>query len=240
MKTMFRVSGIVIAMALAACGSETPTTGNAANAQVDTSRDWTQTVSATEAGGFVIGNPDAPVKLIEYASLTCPHCAAFSEQGYGALSEEYIKRGLVSYEIRNFVLNPVDLGATILSRCNGAEPYFALTERIFANQDAMMQAAQNADPAQMQAIQSLPREQQPARFAEVVGLVAFVGGLGIPEARARECLADPSAIQALQRLSETGRQEHNVQGTPTFVINGEVETANTWPAIKVRLDEELR
>jgi protein-disulfide isomerase len=237
MTSLIRISAIAFALALAACGEETPTAETAANAQPHTSRDWSETVSATEQGGFVMGNPDAPVKLVEYASLTCPHCAAFSTLGYDSLVEDYVGRGLVSYEMRNYVLNGLDLAATVLSRCNGAEPYFALTERFFAGQPAMMQGAQNADPTQLQAIQSLPQNQQMTRFAELTGLIGFVGGLGIPEQRARECLADPSAVAALERIRNEGMREHDVMVTPTFLINGETLDINTWPAIKARLDE---
>lgn len=218
MKSVTRIIGITLAMALAACGGETVTTGDAANAQVDSSRDWTETVSATEGGGFVMGNPDAPVKVIEYASLTCPHCAAFSSQGYEPLTEQYVARGLVSFELRNFVLNGLDLGASVLSRCNGAEPYFALTERFFANQTAMMQAAQTADPAELQAIASLPQSQQMAR--------ALLGD------------AEPAAVAELERIRNEGVEQHNIPGTPTFLINGEVEQGvTTWTALKARLDE---
>ena len=58
--------------------------------------DWTETVAATPEGGFRMGNPEAPVKLVEYASITCPHCAEFAEQGTSALRDQYVKSGRVS------------------------------------------------------------------------------------------------------------------------------------------------
>jgi protein-disulfide isomerase len=234
-------------VALSACSDDKASTNGTTASNVTATPvaapnngDWSTVVSETPQGGFVMGNPDAPVKVVEYASLTCPHCAAFSAEGYRPLTEEYVKRGLVSFELRNFVLNGLDLGASVLSRCNGAEPYFALTERFFANQDAMMQAAQNADPAQLQAIQSLPQSQQMTRFAELTGLIGFVGGLGVPEPRARECLADPSAVATLERIRNEGVEQHNIPGTPTFLINGEVVPNVTgWSMLKAQIDAAL-
>ena len=81
--------------------------------------DWSSIVSKTAEGGFIMGNPNAKVKLVEFGSLTCPHCAEFEEKGGNALIENYVKKGLVSWEFRNFVRDPVDMTATLLARCGG-------------------------------------------------------------------------------------------------------------------------
>src|SRR3546814_8236510 len=76
-----------------------------------------------------MGNPEAAIKIIEFASLTCSHCADFSENGFPALRDKYVNTGKVSYELRNFVRDPLDMTAALLARCAGAEPFFSLSEQ---------------------------------------------------------------------------------------------------------------
>src|SRR3569833_3015065 len=87
-------------------------------------RDWTRVVRATPAGGFVMGNPDARVKLVEYGSMTCPHCRAFEAEGVPTLVGKYVKSGQVSWEFRNYVRDAFDVSAALIARCNGAGAFF--------------------------------------------------------------------------------------------------------------------
>ncbi|MCA1653471.1 MAG: DsbA family protein, partial [Sphingomonadales bacterium] len=103
--------------ALAAATASTEVT--AAPVAAPNGGDWTTVVSRTPAGGFVMGNPNAKVKLIEYGSLTCPHCAEFEEKGGKPLIDNYVKKGLVSFEFRNFVRDPYDITAALIARCGG-------------------------------------------------------------------------------------------------------------------------
>ena len=107
----------------------------ALGAAVAAQPDWTRVVAATPEGGFRVGNPDAPVKLVEYGSLTCIHCAHFARDGVPELLGTYVKSGRLSYEFRNFVRDPADLAGALLSRCAGADDFFALTGRYFADRD---------------------------------------------------------------------------------------------------------
>ncbi len=182
--------------------------------------DWTQIVSRTPEGGFVMGNPNAPVKLIEYASLTCPHCADFSENGQPKLIDQYVKTGKVSYELRNFVRDPVDLAAALLSRCGGATPYFKLTDQLFAAQPDWFAQIQKIPPADQQRLQTLPPAQVTGELATKGGLVDFVKIRGIPAEKAQACLADQAEIEKLVAMNQVATQQFNLSGTPTFVING--------------------
>ena len=76
-------------------------------------------VVRTPEGGYLMGNPKANVKLIEFGSMTCPHCAEFEEQRGEQLIDTYVKSGRVSYEFRNFVRDPFDLAASLIARCGG-------------------------------------------------------------------------------------------------------------------------
>ena len=80
--------------------------------------------------GFVMGNPDAKLKLIEYGSLTCPHCREFDEKGVPALIDNYVKTGQVSWEFRNYVRDAFDLTAALVARCNGAKQLLPADPRL--------------------------------------------------------------------------------------------------------------
>src|SRR5881398_2842705 len=99
-----------------------------------TSRNWTQVVAATPAGGFVLGNPKAKVKLVEYGSLSCPHCRAFDEEGVPTLLGKFVKSGQVSWEFRNYVRDAADLTAALIARCNGARGFFPLVRALYHDQ----------------------------------------------------------------------------------------------------------
>ena len=86
---------------------------------------WNTTVALTAAGGHLIGNPAAPVKLVEYVSYTCPHCAHFESESEAALQLSFIKGGKGSVEIRSFLRNPIDVAASLLVEC-GAPKYECL------------------------------------------------------------------------------------------------------------------
>jgi protein-disulfide isomerase len=249
MKALMTCGAAAVALMLAGCdgGNESETAGNATAAATPAAMvpapnggNWTEVVSETEGGGFRVGNPDAKVKLVEFASLTCPHCADFSANGAPALLEKYVKTGQVSFELRNFVRDPVDLAAALLSRCGGATPYFKLTDQLFAAQEDWIGKLQALPPAEQQQLQSLPPAQVTGALADRAGLVQFMRVRGIPADKAEACLADEKAIQRLVDMNQAATRDFQVSGTPTFVINGRVvpNTAD-WTALEPRLREAI-
>src|SRR5919112_206229 len=108
---------LLLALAAAlALPAAAPAQPRAAQAQ----RDWTRIVVATPQGVFRMGNPAATVRLVEYGSITCPHCAAFEAEGGATLRNQYVRSGRVSWEYRPFMLFPTDPGVFMLLRCQGA------------------------------------------------------------------------------------------------------------------------
>ena len=245
MTNFLKVSAIAMAATLAACGGETSASGTEiGTVEADTSQNWVEMVSKTEDGGFRMGNPDAAIRIVEYGSLTCPHCAVFAEESFGPLTENYISQGTVSFEMRNFVRDPLDLSAALLSRCNGEGPFFQLNERLFAYQNEMFETIQGADQATLQAL-STPEALQSGRtfvgFAEAAGLINVVGRLGISEQRARECLADGDAVQELEDMRNAALEDHNITGTHSFLINGELlNGVSNWALLDARLQEMVQ
>ena len=241
-----KLSLLAAATALSACGggdgNTTATTSNAPITPVAAPNggDWTQTVTQTPEGGMLMGNPDAKVKVIEFASMTCPHCAEFSAQGEPQLVEKYVKTGQVSYEFRNFVRDPLDLTMSLIARCSGPNPtFFKLTSQMFADQKAIFERVQAVPAAQQQALQTLPAGQQFQKMAEFAGLPAWAAQRGLPSSKTNACLADQGTVDRLVQMTSDGTSQYNLQGTPSFVVNGELVQGSTWELLEPAIREAL-
>ena len=195
-------------------------------------RDWTNTASRTAEGGFRMGNPDAPVKVIEYLSLTCPHCAEFAAQGGERLFQSYVRNGRVSIEYRNYTLNAYDLAAAFLSRCAAPREYFNMTHYLLGHQPQWMGRMQGLTDAQRAELRAMTPIQAMQRLAQMLGLDAIAARHGITPAEQRACLADQAALDRIGQMMQAAQREHNVSGTPTFVINGRIADTNNWAGIE--------
>lgn len=203
--------------------------------------DWTQVVNPTAAGGFVMGNPNAKVKLIEFGSMTCPHCKAFDDEGADKLVDTYVKSGQVSWEFRNYVRDGFDLAASLVARCNGAKSFFPLTRALYKDQANWVQKIQGTPQQQLEALQNMQPTQQFAEMAKIAGFPQWAAARGVPEARTQQCLSNENSInQLVQMNSDTTTQYPEFQGTPTFIINGTMakETA-TWDKLEPQLRAAL-
>ena len=249
MKAVFTGGVAALALALAGCGGDAGTNGsanvnNAAPLEqiaAPNGGSWTDVIEATPEGGFRMGNPNAPVKLVEYGSMTCSHCAAFAEEGIPQLENTYVKSGQVSLEFRNYVRDGADMAASLLARCNGPTPFFKLTDQMFAAQEEWLGRASSLDQATQQRLGSLPPQQQIGEYARVLGLVDFVKMRGVPEGKANSCLADKAALDKLIEIQNFANTEYRLPGTPSFLINGKVvPDAASWqqlePALRAALD----
>jgi protein-disulfide isomerase len=192
-------------------------------------RDWTKSIVATPEGGYRIGDPAAPIKLIEYGSLTCGHCAHFAEEGMAPLLQNYVKPGKVSFEFRNFVRDPADMAAALLSRCAATGNFFTVTDRYFSAQKQWIGRIQAAKPA----TEGLTPQQQIGRFAEAGDLASIAARSGVTPARAKACLADPKALARLVEMRKVAIERHNLTGTPMFLVNGKkAEGATDWASLQ--------
>ena len=248
MKTLSLLIAASAILATSACNADQ--SGNAATGSgtevtakpvaAPNNGDWTTVVSETPEGGFVMGNPNAKVKLVEFGSMTCPHCAAFDEEGVKPLIDNYVKKGLVSFEFRNFVRDPYDITAAIIARCGGPASFFGLTRGLFADQKEWIGKIQAADPAAMQALQNLPAQRQFKTIADTAGLPAFAAMRGVPRAKSAACLADPAAASQLVQMNTDANSAYNIPGTPSFLINGElVKDTAGWPTLEPAIKAAL-
>jgi protein-disulfide isomerase len=241
-------SGAALAFALTGCGGGggndlnqvAAATSNAPLPQVPAPNngDWTQIVQETPEGGYRMGNPDAPVKLVEYASITCHVCAEFSESGHEELTNDYVKSGQVSWEYRPYMLFPTDPGIFLLLRCQGAQPFFGLAEQLYATQEEWAARTRTLPPAQMQALGAMAPPQQAAALVKAIRMDEFFRQRGLPASRIDACLNDQAGLQKLAEITSRGNTD-GVNGTPTFLINGTVAGVTTWSALKPRLRQAI-
>lgn len=246
MRTLFLLATLGSALALASCGSKTadkatnaatPGTPIAAVPAPAGTR-WSETVAETPAGGFVMGNPAAPIKLIEYASFTCPHCAEFAKTADQPLAKDFVDTGKVSFEFRNFIRDPLDITVALVARCGGKDPFFPLTHQLLANQEAMFTLVQAKGDSAFQEAMKAPANQRFIRVAELAGLIDFAKQRGIPETQLRSCLGDMAKAEAIAKGNEVAAKQFNVQGTPTIIMNGApLEGVASWPALEAKLRE---
>ncbi len=165
---------------------------------------WAQTVDMAkllEAGPLgeeALGSPDAPVTVVEYASLTCGHCAAFHMQTFPALKEKYIDTGKVRFIMREFPLDPLAAAAFMLSRCAGDGKYFGMVDLFFEKQADW---TRTDDP--------------------VAALLNLSKQAGFTQESFEACLTNQQLLDGVNAVKDRGAQ-FGVDSTPTFFVNGQV------------------
>ena len=226
---------------LAACsgggdGNSTAPTAPVAAAPAPAGQNWTETVTKT-AEGYLMGNPDAPIKLVEYGARTCPTCGRFAQEGFGPLTQNYVASGKVSFEFRDFMVHgPADIALALLGTCGSPATFFPILEQQYANQEQFLNRLQALTPQQQAALQGQPPARVAAMLADAMGAVDFVKARGVPEPQARACLADAAKLEAIVKPTETAGAAGTVTGTPTFLINGKpVPDTLTWTQLEAAL-----
>jgi len=196
-------------------------------------RDWRDAVTRTPAGAYVIGNPAARAKLVEYGSYTCSHCADFSRESSPVLKDAMVRNGSASLEYRHLVRDGVDLAAAILARCTGPRGFFTASQAIFAGQDQWLARAFEFQEANGSRIASYPRLAQLRALADGSGLTALVQARGLSGAQVDACFADQAEIDRI--IAMTRNAPASVQSTPSFLLNGEALPPGGWKQIETAL-----
>lgn len=207
-------------------------------AKAPAAHDWTRSVAVTPEGGFRMGNPAAPVKLVEYGSLACPHCRHFEETGLKPLLQSYVRTGKVSYEFRNLLISGPDISISLLTRCAGTAQFFPMSETVYATQTQWQNKISSMSDTDKAALEKMTDQQRIVRFAELGGLADIAARFGVTSARARQCLADPKALKQLLDMTQTA-ENNGIGHTPTFIINGTITDAATWEDLEAQLKAAL-
>ena len=183
----------------APAGAETPSKPDSPVAQA-AAPDAAALAPRKEGEDMVMGNAKASVTIIEYASLTCPHCAHFDEETFPRLKSEYIDKGLVKYIYRDFPLDRVALQAAQIARCSGPDRYFGFIDVLF-RQQANWAASRD-----------------PNVIKDNLRKLARLGGMS--DDTFNKCLNDKAVQDAVLTQQLKGEQEFKVNSTPTLIING--------------------
>jgi protein-disulfide isomerase len=161
--------------------------------------DTAKLLEAGPLGEEALGAADAPVTIVEYASLTCGHCAAFATQTFPALKTKYIDTGKVRFIMREFPLDPLAAAAFMLSRCAGEGKYFQMVDLFFEKQADW---TRTDDP--------------------VAALLGLSKQAGFTQESFESCLTNQELLDGVNAVKDRGAQEFGVDSTPTFFVNGQV------------------
>lgn len=196
----------------------------AAAPQPRAARDWSTVAIKKPDGAYLIGNPRARVKLIEYASYTCPHCAEFANQSALVLKDRMIRSGDVSLEFRHVVFNALDLGAVVLARCTGPRGFATTTARLYATQGKWLPRGAAWGQANAQRLAGQPPARQLRALIDGAGLTPLATGL--TSAQIDACLTDIAEINRITAM------QGQIDGTPTFFLNGQRVAPNDWAQLQ--------
>ena len=201
---------------------------------------WSQTVTTSPIGAFLAGNPDAKVRLVEYFSYTCHVCADFAKAGSLPLKTQYVDRGLVLFEYRNLVRDPVDMTAALLARCGGPKAFAGNHQAIFAAFPALIAKIRQATEAQTKSWFEGTTGERARKIAAGTGLAALMRARGYTQAQIDAALDSEVAQAELTGMTNIGLNADRVQGTPSFFVNGRNAGVTAWPALKSKLDLALK
>lgn len=160
--------------------------------------DLTEFMKTGELSDNVLGNADAPYTIVEYSSMTCPHCASFHKDVLPELKKKYIDTGKAKYIVREFPLDNVAGAAFMLGRCVDKAKYFDFIDLLYANQ-----------------------EEWAFKDNPLPGLQKFAVQTGFTEDRFNECLKDEALLKHIEWVRDRGSKEFGVRATPTFFVNGQ-------------------
>lgn len=182
-------------------------------------QNWNQTATVTPVGNHVLGNPDAQVKLVEFVSYTCPHCARFEEQADSAMRVTYVAQGKLSVEVRNFLRDPVDLTAALLANCGPPSKFFLNHSAFMRSQDKWIDKLKNAGPVQQKRWSAGEFSTRTRAIATDFGFYEIMKTRGYERVAIDRCLADEAKAQQLATGTEEA-QKLGVPGTPSFLLDG--------------------
>ncbi len=180
---------------------------------------WLRAIAVTPAGAHQLGNPAAPVKIVEYISYTCPHCAHFQRQSDAPLRLAYIQPGKVQIEVRHLVRDPIDMTVAMLTNCGAPSRFFVNHNLFLLSQDRWIGRANDANAAQRARWTTGDNASRMRAIASDFGFYAMMEQLGYDRPMVNRCLADAAMEKRLvAQTKEAG--ELGVPGTPGFLLNG--------------------
>lgn len=218
-----KLTSLALGVAIAAAGAYWFTSQSGApTAGVSLSPVTSAEAQEVDTSGVIdmrLGDADAPVTVVEYASFTCPHCANFHDQVLPQIKENYVETGKVQFVYREVYFDRFGLWAGMVARCGGEERYFGITDMLYEQQSEWVG---NGSPAVV------------ADNLRRIGRVA-----GLSDAEVNACLEDGEKAQALVAFYQQNAEADGISSTPSFIINGESYSNMNYADFSAVLDEML-
>lgn len=164
-----------------------------------------------------LGNPDAPVTVIEYASYTCPHCASFHAGTFKELKADYIDTGKINFIYREVYFDRYGLWASAIARCAGPEKFFGISDLIYKGQSSWTRAG------------------EPGAIVDELRKIGLLAGL--ESEQLETCLQDGDKLRTLVAWFEANRDADGIRSTPSFVINGTTYNNMAYDEMRGLIDE---
>lgn len=237
MKTVLRLSLLACGLATgfaahAATPARKPAPSGAASAN------WAGQIAVNADGSHRYGNPDAPVRLDEYVSYTCPHCAHFHKESDPILRLTVVPKGQVSVTVTNFLRNPIDLTIAMLTNCGDPKRFFVRHNAFFATQEVWMAKIEKTSRGQQARWYQGELPDRMRAISSDLGFYAKMESWGIGRAQTDACFANKPALDKL-RAQQAEVEKLGFQGTPSFTLNGEVLNANDWASVSKAITEKI-
>jgi protein-disulfide isomerase len=198
---------------------------------------WDKRLSRTPAGNHLFGNPAAKVRLVEFISYTCPHCAHYAHDSEAPLFTGPVRQGKVAVEVRPFFRNVVDVSATLLAQCGPDSKFRGNHHAILAAQSTWLKTPAEEKQKRWATLEFAPRMKA---VAEDMGLYNLMLGRGYVPAQLDQCLGNFSLAERLSKQTEEAGSKLGVQGTPSFLINNKLQEVYDWQNLQPLLGAALR
>jgi protein-disulfide isomerase len=201
---------------------------------------WNATIAVTPSGSHILGNPEAPVKLTEYVSYTCPHCAHFEQQAADALGVIYVGPGKLQIEVRHLLRDPIDATIAQLTNCGPKEKFYLNHDAFLRTQENWIKPLENPSSAQRARWTTGPMAARRRAIASDFKFYDIMERRGYRQTDVDRCLADDALAQRLAAQTKDAIAA-GVTGTPSFAINDELlADTHSWevlaPQLSARID----
>lgn len=198
---------------------------------------WNTTIAVTPQDGHLLGNPNAAVKLIEYVSYTCSHCAQFETESEGPLRLTFIAGGKGSVEVRPFIRSSIDVAAALLARCGPIGKFPGNHTMLLRSQSRWFHAP---SPTEVQRWSSADFPTAMRNIATDLKLYELMQTRGYTRAELDRCLTNKDAASKMAAQTRYAATTLGVQGTPSFFVNGRLQDTHTWDGLRPILAELTR
>jgi protein-disulfide isomerase len=203
-------------------------------------RNWSGTVTVTAQGTHILGNPQAQVRLTEFVSYTCPHCAQFEQEAEGPLRLGFVASGKGSVKIRHLVRDPVDMTVALLTNCGPHAKFFLNHSAFLRRQATWIGPLASASPGQRARWTSGAFASRTRAIALDFRFYDIMAARGYQRREVDACLMNEPLARRLAEATSEAQEKLGVAGTPSFAINDVVLAGtNDWPTLRPQLEARM-